>query len=232
MPLHLAAQALALGQAGHDLQAIAEDHAVGPVGVVLVELGLGVGVGQAVEVGEKVDLLAVLLRRRARCRVPRLKAPEVVNEDFGVDLFLNIEGRRLHHEAGPILPVLAAPDELGVKVGITAALFVLQPGGLPGVLHPHRLLLVLPHHRLIFGRGDVLARRLVVGEGFDSQGWFRAFGHFLLFRGAGARNNICFGINELIAQPHRVLAAIKDRVDTDDAIFYTVINSERKALTQ
>jgi len=27
------------------------------------------------------------------------------------------------------------------------------------------------------GRGDVLACRLVVGEGFDSQGWFRAFGH-------------------------------------------------------
>jgi hypothetical protein len=31
------------------------------------------------------------------------------------------------------------------------------------VLHLHRLLLVLPHHRLIFGRGDVLARRLVLG---------------------------------------------------------------------
>jgi hypothetical protein len=38
--LHLAAQALALGQRRHHLQAVAEDHAVGPVGVVLVELGL------------------------------------------------------------------------------------------------------------------------------------------------------------------------------------------------
>src|SRR6516225_3076980 len=28
--LHLAAQPLALGQAGHDLEAVAEDHAVGP----------------------------------------------------------------------------------------------------------------------------------------------------------------------------------------------------------
>lgn len=124
--LHLAAQALALGQASHDLQAVAENHAIGPVGAVLVELGLGVG--QAVEVGEEIELLAVLLPRRAQCRVPRLKAPEVVDKDFGVDLFLNVEGRRLHHEAGPVLPILAAPDELGVA----AALFVLHPGGLPG----------------------------------------------------------------------------------------------------
>ena len=39
--LHLAAQSFALGQGGHDLEAVAEDHAVGPVGVVLVEFGLG-----------------------------------------------------------------------------------------------------------------------------------------------------------------------------------------------
>ena len=38
--LHLAAQALALGQAGHHLERVAEDHAVRPVLVVLVELGL------------------------------------------------------------------------------------------------------------------------------------------------------------------------------------------------
>jgi len=38
--LHLAAQSLAPGQAGHDLQGVAEDHAVAPVLVVLVELGL------------------------------------------------------------------------------------------------------------------------------------------------------------------------------------------------
>ncbi|WP_318035374.1 hypothetical protein [Rhizobium ruizarguesonis] len=29
-------------------------------------------------------------------------------------LFLNIERRRIDHEIGPILPVLAAPDELGI----------------------------------------------------------------------------------------------------------------------
>ena len=37
--LHLAAQALALGEARHHLQAVAQDHAVRPVLVVLVELG-------------------------------------------------------------------------------------------------------------------------------------------------------------------------------------------------
>ena len=40
--LHLAAQAFAFGQRRHDLQAVAENHAVGPVGVVLVELSFGV----------------------------------------------------------------------------------------------------------------------------------------------------------------------------------------------
>ena len=50
--LDLPAQSLALGEGGHDLEAVAQDHAVGPVGVVLVELG-GAGVlGQAVKIGE------------------------------------------------------------------------------------------------------------------------------------------------------------------------------------
>ena len=50
--LDLAAQAFALGERGHDLEAVAEDHAVRPVGVVAVELGPGLFGGQAVEVGE------------------------------------------------------------------------------------------------------------------------------------------------------------------------------------
>ncbi len=43
--LHLAAQALALGSGGHHLQAVAEDHAVAPVGLMLVEFGFGGFVG-------------------------------------------------------------------------------------------------------------------------------------------------------------------------------------------
>jgi hypothetical protein len=52
--LHLAAQPLALGQAGHDLQRVAEDHAVAPVLVVLVEIGLVGALGDAVEIGEEI----------------------------------------------------------------------------------------------------------------------------------------------------------------------------------
>ena len=63
--LHLAAQALALGQAGHHLQRVAEDHAVRPVLVVLVELGLVGALGHAVEVGEQVGLRPRRLVRRA-----------------------------------------------------------------------------------------------------------------------------------------------------------------------
>ena len=51
--LHLAVQALALGEARHHLKAVAQDHAVRPVLVVLVELGALLR-RQAVEVGEQV----------------------------------------------------------------------------------------------------------------------------------------------------------------------------------
>ncbi len=45
-----------LCQGGHDLEAVAQDHAIGPVGVVLVELGLGVIIRQAVKVGKEIKL--------------------------------------------------------------------------------------------------------------------------------------------------------------------------------
>ena len=57
--LDLAAKSFALGERGHDLEAVAEDHAVGPVGVVPVELGPGVLGGQAVEVGKQIELSVV-----------------------------------------------------------------------------------------------------------------------------------------------------------------------------
>ena len=52
--LHLALQALPLGERGHHLEAVAQDHAVLPVAVVLVELGAVGALGQAVEVGEEI----------------------------------------------------------------------------------------------------------------------------------------------------------------------------------
>ena len=68
--LHLAAQALALGQARHHLERVAEDHAVRPVLVVLVELGLVHALGHAVEVGEEVgrDLAGLVLALLASAR--------------------------------------------------------------------------------------------------------------------------------------------------------------------
>jgi hypothetical protein len=54
--LHLAAQPFAFGQAGHHLERVTQDHAVRPVGVVAVELGAVGAFGDAVEVGEEVEL--------------------------------------------------------------------------------------------------------------------------------------------------------------------------------
>ena len=67
--LHLATQSLALGEAGHHLQRVAQDHPVRPVLVVLVELGLVDTCGYAVEIGEQIrlrpELLIALLARSA-----------------------------------------------------------------------------------------------------------------------------------------------------------------------
>ena len=52
--LDLSTQSLPLGHGGHHLQAVAQNHPVGPVGVVPVELGFGRLRGQSVEVGEQV----------------------------------------------------------------------------------------------------------------------------------------------------------------------------------
>ena len=70
---------LALGERRHHLEAVAEDHAVRPVGVVLVELGPRLVARQAVEVGEQVGLPVLVaglgaaaagLAREGRPRAP------------------------------------------------------------------------------------------------------------------------------------------------------------------
>ena len=73
----------------------------------------------------------------------------------GEDLLLDIERRGVDDEVGPVLLILAAPYELRIEVAVPAL-----------VGYAHRILLVLLHHRLIFGGGDVLPRGLVVGQGF------------------------------------------------------------------
>ena len=153
--LHLAAQALALRQRGHHLQAVAEDHAVRPVGVVLVEVRAVGALRQPVEVGEEVCLIHAF---RDRVVLRRLVAPaaQVVDQHLGVHLLLDVERRRLNDEVGEILLVLAAPDELRVEVAVAA-----RVGHLDGAA------VVVLQRRAVLGGGDVGPLRLVVDERLD-----------------------------------------------------------------
>ena len=156
--LHLAAQALAFGEAGHDLEGVAEEHAVRPILVVLVEVGFFGAVGDAVEVVEEVELGDGGGGLRL--------AEEVVHEGLGVDFFLNVEGRGVDDEVAPVLLVLAAPDELGVEVGIA------------WVADLAWFFLLLVEDGLVLGGGDVFPLLVEVGEGLDGLGggWFLGHG--------------------------------------------------------
>ena len=63
------------------------------------------------EVAEQVEHV-----RGVGFRVPAFFALflQILNDVFGMDFFLHIDGGRLHHQIGPILRVLAAPDQLRV----------------------------------------------------------------------------------------------------------------------
>ena len=152
--LHLAAQALALRQRCHHLQAVAEDHAVRPVGVMAVELGRRRAVGQPVEIGEEVG------RGRRLLLPPFLRlAQQVVDQDFWVHLLLDVERRRLDDEIGGVLLVLAAPDELRVEVAVA-----------PLVGHADRRLVFFRHDGVVFRRRDIAPRRLSMRERLDGFG--------------------------------------------------------------
>ena len=84
--LDLAAQLLALGEGRHHLEGVAEDHAVRPVGVVLVEVDL-VELVEAVEGVEERQLGLVL--------GPLGGAAEVLDQDARVDLLLDVDRRRV-----------------------------------------------------------------------------------------------------------------------------------------
>ena len=67
--LNLAPQPFPFRQRCHNLQAVTEDHPVRPVGVVLVELRLGLRARQSVEVGEKIGLETRLTGGTLRFRI-------------------------------------------------------------------------------------------------------------------------------------------------------------------
>ena len=83
-----------------------------------------------------------------------------------MDLFLDVERRGVDDQVGPVLLILAAPDELRIEIAVAAL-----------VGDADRVLLVLLHHRLVFGGGDVLARGLVVLERFDGLAGGLLLGH-------------------------------------------------------
>jgi len=87
-----------------------------------------------------------------------------------MDLFLDVERWGMDDEVGPVLLVLAAPDQLRIQVPIA-----------PLVGHAHGGLLVLAQDRFEFGRRDVLARGVVVDEGLDGERGGRGLltGHWL-----------------------------------------------------
>ena len=99
--LHFAAQAFALGKTRHHLQAVTQDHAVGPMLFVLVELGLGVAFWHAVEVfggiAKQVGHKATLCSCVSRFGLVGLTL-QVVNQHLGVYFFLNVKRRGIDHQ--------------------------------------------------------------------------------------------------------------------------------------
>lgn len=150
------------------MEAVAEDHTVGPIGVVLVELGFRVFAGEPVEISEE----GVLVLGRG-IRFFRL-AEEVVNENLWVDFFLDVDGRGGHDEIGPVLLIFAAPDELGVEVAVEA-----------GIADGVDALLVFVEDGLELRGGDVAAAGLVMDEGLDLFGGWGCSG--FLGHGSGSR---------------------------------------------
>ena len=119
---------------------------------MLVELGFGLLGGQPVEVGEQVGetRLDVVV-----FGAPRLLAlpHQVVDQYLGMHALLDVEGRRVDDEVGPVLLVLAAPDQLRVQVAVA-----------PGVGELDGTLLRVLHQRLVLGAGQVLAAGVLVPE--------------------------------------------------------------------
>jgi hypothetical protein len=81
--LNLALEPLALGEACHHREAVAEDHAVRQVRLMLIKLGRRV-LRHAVEIGEQVGRLGAGILRFGR------SAAQIVDNRLRVDLFLNV----------------------------------------------------------------------------------------------------------------------------------------------
>ena len=147
--LDLALEPFLLGQRGHHQQRIAQDHAVGPVLLVVVEVDQ-VLEGDAVEVGKQGQL---------RLGLPPVWAcgAHVLDDGLRVDLLLDVDGHGRHGQVAAVLLVLALPDELRVERRVAR------------VEHGLGRVLVLGHEVAQLLGGDVGAL-VVVGEGGDGSG--------------------------------------------------------------
>ena len=84
---------------------------------MLIKLGFGVVIGEAVEVGEEIELCA-----RFGFFLVFALFEQVIDQRFGMHFFLNIERGGIHHEVGPVLLVFAAPDQLRIEIAIAAGI--------------------------------------------------------------------------------------------------------------
>jgi len=75
-----------------------------------------------------------------------------------MNFFLDVERRRVDDEIGPVLLILAAPDELGIEVSVAWILYRLG------------LFFLFLNNRLILGRRDVFTLGLVVLKSLDGLG--------------------------------------------------------------
>ena len=148
--LHFPAQAFALGERSHDLERIAENHAICPILVVAVKVCF-IGIcGNAVEIAEEVGKLAGVFSGAAA---------QVVDEKLRMNFFLNVKRRSLDDERSRVvLFVLPSPNELRIEIDVS------RVAKLDG-----RADIVL-HDSLLFSGGDIFALCLGVrvgGDGFS-----------------------------------------------------------------
>ncbi|HEY2921169.1 MAG TPA: hypothetical protein VGK77_19475 [Candidatus Binatia bacterium] len=87
---------------------------------MLVELGLVYTGGYTVEIGEQIRLRAGLLI----ALLARL-SEQVVDQNLGMNFFLDVKRRRVDNEIAPVLLVLTAPDKLRIEVGVARIFYSL-----------------------------------------------------------------------------------------------------------
>src|ERR1700683_4414046 len=106
---------------------------------MLIELGLVHALWNSIEVGEKIcSCLAGFVFALASF------AQQVVYQNLGLNLLLDIQRRRIDDQICPVLLVFASPDQLRIEVPITAFIF-----------YANRIFLSFLQDGLVFRRRDV-----------------------------------------------------------------------------